>query len=386
MDAASFIPYTRHEIRDEDVRAVVDVLRADFITQGPRVAEFERAIAARHGGGDSTVVNSATAALHVMYRALGVGPGDVVVTTPITFVATANAALYNGARIVFSDIDRDTWSLCPAALDATLALAKRGGLKVKLVVPVHLAGLVADTRKIVEVTRRHFPNALVAEDAAHAIGADGLLADGVEASVFSFHPAKHVACGEGGAVFTRNAAIHARMQKLRSHGMNRTPAEADGPWYYDLEELGWNYRLPDFACALGLSQLGRLDSNLARRRAIARKYRAFFSGYEHVRCQGMGLAQSESRHSYHLFPVIIDWKAAGTDRVSFVKALSARGIGTQVHYIPLTRFKHIVAGIALPRELPNAEDYYKGALSLPMYHGLSDQDLAKILEVLNSLL
>lgn len=377
-------PYGRQSIDDADVAAVVAALRADLLTCGPQVAGFESELAAWLGAEHVTVCSSGTAALHLAYAALGLGPGDELITSPITFSATASAAYQVGATVRFADVDPVTGNLDPASVAALI------GPRTRAIVPVHLAGLPADLDELLGLARDH--GLLVIEDACHALGATyrgAKVASGrADAAVLSFHPVKHITTGEGGAIVFRDRDHQRAAQRLRHHGLERDPARmsrpSPGPWYYEVVEQGWNYRLPDLMCALGRAQLVRLPAFLAARAAIAATYRAaladrFPDGAVRAPAQ---LADRTSAH--HLFPIAIDFAGRGVDRGALMHALAARGVGTQVHYIPLTEqpFHRARAGDHADRPRPGAAAYYARTLSLPMYPGLDERALTAVVDAL----
>ncbi|HEX3762589.1 MAG TPA: UDP-4-amino-4,6-dideoxy-N-acetyl-beta-L-altrosamine transaminase [Kofleriaceae bacterium] len=374
------LPYGRQTIDDEDIAAVVEALRAPLLTCGPLVARFEAALAHWLGAPHATVCASGTAALHLAYAALGIGAGDEIITTPITFSATAAAAYYVGATVRIADVDPRTGNLTPASVEPLI------NRRTRAIVPVHLAGLPADLAELSALAHRH--GLRIIEDACHALGARyrgvPIGAGASDAVVFSFHPVKHITTGEGGAVITRDPDVRRRIERLRQHGIERDHARLDapaGPWVYEVQELGWNYRLSDLACALGLAQLTRLDGFLAARRRLAAHYRA-----ELVRAFGAGagvtppaeLADRES--AYHLFAVAIDFERFATTRARVMAALSAAGIATQVHYIPLLR--HPLHARRCPDEVsrarPGATRYYGQTLSLPLYPALTAADVSRV--------
>ena len=378
------LPYGRQTIADDDVAAVVEVLRSPLLTCGPLVARFEQAIARHVGAEFASVCSSGTAALHLAYAALGIGPGDEIITTPITFSATAAAAYYVGATVRIADVDPRTGNLAPASVEALLTPRTRA------IVAVHLAGMPADNAELEAIARRH--GAFFIEDACHALGAayrgtpiGGGTSDAV---VFSFHPVKHITTGEGGAVITRSREMQRRIEKLRQHGVERDHARlqtpAEGSWSYEIQELGWNYRLPDIACALGLAQLAKLDQFIAARRELAALYRtelarAFPDGGV---LPPVELADRES--AYHLFAVAIDFPAFHTTRADVVRALAADGVGTQVHYIPLLHHPLHAARCAaeLGRARPGTDHYYARTLSLPLFPSMTADDVADVVGAL----
>lgn len=372
------IPYGRQDVSDDDIAAVVAVLRSDALTQGPLVPRFEAAVAAAVGARHAVAVSSGTAALHLAYLAAGIGPGARVWTVPVSFVATANAALYCGAEVDFVDIDPFTSTLSPTALALKLEQAARDGRLPDLIVPVHFAGLPAAMAEISDLAARY--GCQVIEDACHALGGhDGTAPVGACAvsamTVFSLHPVKIVTAGEGGLITTNDDRLAARLRLLRSHGITREAGElinpADGPWYYEQQMLGYNYRLTDIQAALGLSQLGRLRAFVARRTALAARYDDALAGL------GLGLPQVPAglASAWHLYA--IDWPPAG--RAAAAVALRAAGIGVNVHYIPIHLQPFWRARGFAPGQFPAAERHYRGALSLPLFPRLGDDEQAYVI-------
>ncbi|PWR25734.1 UDP-4-amino-4,6-dideoxy-N-acetyl-beta-L-altrosamine transaminase [Zavarzinia aquatilis] len=366
------IPYGRQDITQADIDAVGAVLRSDFLTQGPMVPRFEAAVADRCGAPHAIAVNSATSALHVACLALGLGPGDILWTTPVTFVASANCALYCGAEVDFVDIDPATYNLCPRALEAKLIEAKVAGRLPKVVVPVHLAGQSPDMAAIHDLATRF--GFRVIEDASHAIGATYLGAAVGDCrysdiTVFSFHPVKIITTGEGGMALTRDPALAARMDLLRSHGITRDPAlmshAPDGPWYYQQVDLGYNYRMTDIQAALGLSQMTRLGDYVARRRLLARRYDRLLAGLP----LRVPFQHGDGESAWHLYIVRLD---PALDRRAVFEALRAAGIGVNLHYIPVHTQPYYAAKGFAPGDFPEAERYYAEAISLPLYPGLTE--------------
>lgn len=384
------IPYGRQSISEDDVAAVVAVLRSDWITQGPSIDSFEAALAAYCGAGYGVAVANATAALHIACLALGVGPDSLVWTSPNTFLASANCARYCGAAVDFVDIDPATYNLSVAALARKLAAARAAGAALPdVLIPVHFGGQSCDMQGIAALAREY--GFRIIEDASHAVGADYL--DGKvgncrysDLSVFSFHPVKILTTGEGGMVMGRDPALRAALQRLRSHGMVRDPAlterQDQGPWYYEQQTLGYNYRITDIQAALGLAQLQRLDLFVARRRQLAARYDALLAGLP-LRTPQQDQA---GRSAFHLYPVWIDAAAAGKSRRAVFEALRARQIGVNVHYIPVHTQPYYRDLGFTAGQFPAAEHYYAGAISLPLYYGLSeaeqDQVVAAVREAL----
>lgn len=385
----SFIPYGRQSISDEDIAAVVDVLKSDFLTQGPAIERFEAAIAERSGAAHAVAVNSATSALHIACAALGLGPGDVLWTTPVTFVASANCARYLGADVDFVDIDPVSWNMSPVALEAKLATAKVAGCLPKVIVPVHLSGEPCDMAAIANLARAYGIH--VIEDASHAIGAvyDGQPVGAGKHSditVFSFHPVKIITSAEGGMAVTNDPAMARKMQLLRSHGITRDPElmthSADGPWYYQQIELGWNYRITDVQAALGLSQLARLDDFLLRRHAIAERYDQMLADLPIQ----LPARAAESYSALHLYIVRVPKVDGIASHLEVFERLRAVGIGVNLHYIPV-HLQPYYQALGFSRGMfPEAEAYYAEALSLPMFPDLSDADQNRVVAALRAAL
>ena len=375
------IPYGRHFIDEDDIQAVVEVLRNAALTQGPMVQAFEDAVATYVGARYAVAVSSATAGLHLAALASGVGLGTSLITSPITFVASANAALYAGAEAAFCDIDPATINMCPDNLRDAL----RKHPNARAVIPVHYAGLPCDMPAIKAICDA--AGAVVIEDAAHALGAR--YADGQRVgccahslmAVFSFHPVKNIATGEGGMITTNDEPTYRRLLRLRSHGINKltdsfqlpeqaTTQGVENPWYYEMQELGFHYRVTDIQCALGLSQLKKLDQFLARRTALARSYDQAFAGMQAIRpAQSLG----RDRSGHHLYVLRIDYAAALISRAELMHSLTAKKIVTQVHYIPVPAQPYYQRlGFQLAN-YPNAQGFYDQALSIPLFYGLTDE-------------
>ncbi|QHE83771.1 UDP-4-amino-4,6-dideoxy-N-acetyl-beta-L-altrosamine transaminase [Hydrogenophaga sp. BPS33] len=370
----SFIPYGKQNISDDDIAAVVAVLRSDFLTQGPVVPEFEKAVAAYCGAKHGVAVNSATSALHIACMALGVGPGDMVWTTPITFVASANCARYCGADVDFVDIDPRTHNMSIASLTEKLEKAQRDGRLPKVVIPVHLSGQSCEMQAIHELSKQYGFRTI--EDASHAIGGsyqgqkvgDCRFSDIV---VFSFHPVKIITTGEGGMCVTNDIELAKHMARLRSHGITRYPAEMthppDGPWYYQQIELGFNYRLTDLHAALGLSQLAQIDSFVTQRHAIAKRYDELLDG---------SVVKTPWQHpdtysGLHLYVIRLKLDAVKTTHREVFERMRADGIGVNLHYIPVYRQPYYERMGFNPADFPNAEAYYAEAITLPIFPGFT---------------
>ncbi|MGQ0429831.1 MAG: UDP-4-amino-4,6-dideoxy-N-acetyl-beta-L-altrosamine transaminase [Gammaproteobacteria bacterium] len=381
------LPYGRQSISPEDIEAVVAVLRSDFITQGPAIARFEERVAACVGARHAVAVSSATAALHVGALALGLKPGDRLWTSPITFVASANCALYCGAGIDFVDIDPRSYNLSVGALGQKLELAARQGVLPKILVPVHFTGQACEMGPIAELCAAH--GVRLMEDASHAIGAEyrgrpiGSL--GSDLTVFSFHPVKIITTGEGGMLLTDHAELHARLLRLRSHGTTRDPGlggQADGPWHYAQVDLGFNYRLTDLQAALGMSQMDRLPEFLARRRALAARYDLLLAPLPLLR----PWQHPDTRSSWHLYVIRPDPARTRVSRADLYAGLRALGILAQVHYLPVHLQPWYRAFGFKPGDFPQAERYYDGALSLPLFPAMSDADQDRVVAAVSRLL
>ena len=383
------IPYGRQEITEDDIAAVVATLKSDFLTQGPAIPRFERALADYCGATHAVAVCNATAALHMACEALGLGPGDRLWTSPNTFVASANCGLYCGATVDFVDIDPRSYNMSVSALAARLEAAEAAGTLPKIVIPVHFAGQSCDMQAIHALGQRY--GFRIIEDASHAVG--GTYLDSrvgscrySDITVFSFHPVKIITTGEGGMALTNDPALAARMERFRSHGITRDPAlmdgEADGPWYYQQVELGHNLRITDLQAALGCSQLDRLDDYIARRHAIRERYDAALASLPVI----TPFQSPEGRSALHLYPIQIDPARTDKGRREVFEALRATGIGVNVHYIPVhTQPWYRGLGFA-PGDFPQAEHYYAHAISLPMFPTLTEAQQAEVIAALGSAL
>ncbi len=382
----TLLPYGRQTIEDDDIAAVAEALRADFLTTGPRVEAFEQAFAETVGARHAVACSNGTAALHLAMLALDVQPGESVIAPSITFLATANCARFVGAEVVFADVDPLTGLMTPDTLAEALARVGNSGLRA--VLPVHLRGDVADLNGLESLAKS--AGAVLVEDAPHALGSSlksGNVTERVgdcahsAMATFSFHPVKTIATGEGGMVTTNDDRLAERLRRLRTHGMVR-PEGAD-PWWYEMPEVGFNYRLPDILCALGLSQLAKLDRFAARRRSLAARYLEALAPLAPLVTPAARPAWSDP--VLHLMVALIDFEAAGKSRRQVVDELRARGVGTQVHYIPVHTQPYYRArypGLALP----GAEAWYARCLSLPLYPGMADEDVDRVVAALAEVL
>ncbi|TAK05484.1 MAG: UDP-4-amino-4,6-dideoxy-N-acetyl-beta-L-altrosamine transaminase [Candidatus Manganitrophaceae bacterium] len=376
------IPYGRQTIGEEDIQAVVDVLRSDWLTQGPTIEAFEEALAAYCGARYAVVCASGTAALHLAYQVAGVGAGDLILTSPNTFAATANAALYLGAKPVFSDIDPATYNLNPAQIEQTLSTLRSDGSRFKAIVPVHFAGTPCEMESISKIADRH--RLIVIEDACHALGASyaGKKVGGLsDMTVFSFHPVKTITTGEGGAILTNQEEYYQRLKRLRSHGIERTHfrEESHGAWYHEIQELGCNYRMTDLQAALGRSQLKKVDRFVARRREIAALYQAAFKGNASF---DLPVERSADVSSYHLYPIRLKDPFKAKKKEIFSR-LRAEGLGVQVHYLPVY-WHPIYQKLGYRKGLcPAAEDFYQREISLPLFPAMSQEEVAYVIETVH---
>lgn len=378
--ATAFLPYGKQDIDDSDIEAVISALKSPRITQGPLVGEFEEGLCEYLGADYATVVCNGTAALHLAYAAIDIGPGDEIITTPLTFAATANAARYLGAELRFADVDPDSGNILPSSVASLV------GPKTKAIVAVHLGGLPADMQELRNIADKH--NLWLLEDAAHALGATyqgKRIGSGIaDLATFSFHPVKHLTTGEGGAILTNSKLLKERLDRLRHHGIERRSEQFVNPnpgrWYHEVQELGYNYRLTDFQCALGISQLAKQASALTRRREIATRYRSRISaGLPGVSAQR---TYDDRQSAYHLFPVLIDFESLGLSRDQLMHDLESQGIGTQVHYIPVHWHPYYQERYGQPQAQVGVHRYYQRTLSLPMYPQLSDDEVDHVVDSL----
>ena len=383
------IPYGKQSISEDDIQAVVEVLRSDFLTQGPLVPKFEEAICRYVGSEYAVAVNSGTSALHLACRALGLGPGDILWTTPISFVASANCGLYCGAKVDFVDIDPRTFNMSVAALEEKLKVAERDNQLPRIVVPVHLCGLPCEMEEISRLAKQYGFKTI--EDASHAIGAK-IKNEPVgncqysDITVFSFHPVKTITTGEGGMAVTNQKILADKMELLRSHGITRDETlftnESEGSWYYEQIDLGYNYRMTDLQAALGISQLQRVEEFVSRRHSIADKYNNYLKGLPVV-----SQLQPEDRYSgRHLYVIRLQTNLLKKSHRVIFEELRENGIGVNVHYIPI-HYQPVYKEIGFNQgDFPEAEKYYHEAISLPIYPDLKNDELLIVVNTLEKVL
>lgn len=380
-----FLPHGRQTIEDDDVAAVATALRDDLLTTGPRVEAFESRLAERVGASEAVVCASGTAALHLAMLALDLRPGDAAIVPTVTFVATANAVRLTGAEVVFADVDPETGLMTADHLDEALARAR--GLRPRVAVPVHLAGQCHAPAALRARAERH--GLSVVEDACHALGTcygDGLEVGAcrhADMACFSFHPVKTITMGEGGAVTLNDAARAARLRRLRGHGIDRQHAPEGEPWRRVMPEPGLNYRASDIACALGLSQLAKLDRFIARRAALVARYEAALASLSPL-VRPLGRA-ALCRPGWHLAVVLVDFRAAGVDRATVIARLRDAGIGTQVHFPPVHEQPYYSERYGA-LDLPGARRYHERALTLPLFPAMTDRDVDRVVAALGQAL
>ena len=379
------IPYGKQEITQADIDAVVEVLKSDFLTQGPMVPKFEQTVASHVGAKHALAVNSATSALHIACLALGLCKGDWLWTSPVTFVASANCGLYCGAEVDFVDIDPQTYNLCPNALKAKLEQAKKDNRLPKVVVAVHLCGQPCNMEAIAALAQEY--DFKVIEDASHAIGGkykDEFIGSGrySDITVFSFHPVKIVTTAEGGMALTNDDGLAERMNLLRSHGITRDPSlmthEPDGPWYYQQVDLGFNYRMTDLQAALGVSQMQRLDDFVSRRHELAKRYDRLLADLPLT----LPWQHPDSYSGLHLYVIRLQLDNINQSHREVFEALKQQGIGVNLHYIPVHTHPYFSQMGFKEDDFPQSMAYYREAISLPMFHGLTYEQQDTVIECL----
>ncbi|MBY7971803.1 UDP-4-amino-4,6-dideoxy-N-acetyl-beta-L-altrosamine transaminase [Vibrio fluvialis] len=386
---AAVIPYGKQDINQQDIDVVVEVLKSDFLTQGPKVPEFEQSLVNQTGAQYALAVNSATSALHIACLALGLGEGDWLWTSPITFVASANCGLYCGAKVDFVDIDAVTYNLCPQKLEEKLIRAKANGTLPKIVVPVHLCGQPCDMKAIGLLAEKY--GFKVIEDASHAIGGQyhGKPIGNCEYSditVFSFHPVKIVTTAEGGAVVTNSKALADKMALLRSHGITRDPAqmesESHGGWYYQQIDLGFNYRMTELQAALGVSQMKRLNDFIKARHHLAERYNELLSSLPLV----LPYQLDNTYSGLHLYVIRLQLDKISLTHREVFDALRGKGIGVNLHYIPVHTQPYYEKMGFREGDFPESEQYYREAISLPMFHAMTEKQQDEVVCVLTNIL
>jgi perosamine synthetase len=374
---SSLLPYGRQSIDESDIEAVVDVLRSDWLTTGPKVGEFEELFAAYVGSKYAVSFSSGTAALHGAACAAGLGRGDEAITTPLTFCATANCVLYQDARPVFADVSTDTLNLDPVEVERKITAATRA------LISMDYAGHPSDLECFLNLADRH--GLVVIEDACHSLGAEhrGRRVGSVaHMTVFSFHPVKHVAAGEGGMVTTDDPKLAEKLRRFRNHGISTDARQrqAAGQWHYEMVALGFNYRLTDVACALGVSQMAKLPANLERRRHIARQYARAFSDLPLL----LPFVRDEVNPAWHLYPIRLPLEQLSGGRAEIFRALRAENIGVNVHYIPVHMHPYYRENFGYRAgDYPVAESAYEQLISLPMFHGMANSDVQDVIDAVH---
>jgi perosamine synthetase len=371
-----FIPYGRQQVDEDDIQAVAEVLRSDWLTTGPQVGRFEEAVAAFAGARHGVAVSSGTAALHAAMQAIGIGPGDEVIVPAITFVATANCVVYQGGAPVFADVEPATLLIDPDEV------RQRITPKTRAIIAVDYAGQPCDYDKLRQIADEH--NLFLVSDSCHSLGAEyrgRRVAEIADLTVFSFHPVKHITTGEGGMVVTDQAELAAKMKRFRNHGIatDHREREKQRTWYYEMRDLGFNYRLSDLQCALGVSQLRKLPEWLKRRHEIAAGYDQALAGLPVLPLEKAAWA----KHAHHLYVIRIDAEKSGVDRDTLFERMRSENIGVNVHYMPVYMHPYYrMRQIAGECVCPGAENAYGKILSLPIYQGMSDGDLARVVDSL----
>jgi len=367
------IPYGHQWIDNKDIKEVIKVLRSDWITQGPKVDEFEKAVAKYCGVRYAVAVSSGTAALHAAYAVAGIGPGDEVITTPLTFAAATNGIVYCGGKPVFADIQEDTLNIDPKEIE------KKITKKTKAIAPVDFAGHPSDYDEILKIAKKY--KLLIIEDAAHALGSEykgkkiGSFAD---MTILSFHPVKAITTGEGGMILTNNKDFYEKLKIFRHHGIVKKPEE--GGWYYEIENPGYNYRLTDFQCALGLSQLKKIDKFIKRRREIVVKYNKAFKNIKEIT---IPTERSYVKSAWHIYPIQLNLEKLKIGRKKIFEELRKEGLGVQVHYIPLHLQPFYKKKFGYKKSnFPIAEKYYRRAITLPLFPKMNDEEVSRIVKTI----
>jgi UDP-4-amino-4,6-dideoxy-N-acetyl-beta-L-altrosamine transaminase len=377
------LPYGHQWIDEEDIKAVSEVLRTDWITQGPKVTEFEEEFARYVGAKYAVAVNSGTAALHATCFAAQIEKGNEAITTPITFAASANCVLYQEGTPVFADINEDTLNIDP------VEIKKKITKKTKVLIPVDFTGRPVDLEKILQIAKKN--NLLVIEDASHALGATykgrkiGSISD---MTIFSFHPVKHITTGEGGMITSNNKEYYERLKLFRTHGITKEKnklLDYDGPWYYEMQELGYNYRLTDFQCALGISQLKKIDRIIQQRREIVQKYNCEFKDMPEIKIPQLNPTDSNS--AWHIYMIQLNLEKIKTGRREIFEALRAENIGVNVHYIPVHLHPYYQKKFGYHKgDFPKAENYYSRAITLPIFPKMTEKDINDVVKAVKKVI
>lgn len=375
----SYLPYGKQWINEDDIEAVVEVLKSDYLTTGPAIATFEQKVADYVGAKYAVAFSNGTAALHGACFAAGIEEGDEVITTPITFAASANCVRYVGGTVVFADINENTYNIDP------LEIEKKITSKTKAIIPVHFTGQPVELDAIQCLAKKH--NLIVIEDGAHALGAEykgqkiGALSD---MTMFSFHPVKHITTGEGGIITTNNEEYYKKLLQFRSHGITRdaeSMARNDGPWFYDMQFLGYNYRMTDIQAALGTTQMNKLDGFVARRREIATMYNDAFQNYD---CINPPKQRKEGHSSWHLYIIQLNLQKLDATRKEVFEALKAQNIGVNVHYIPVHTLSYYQKLGYKEGSMPKAEALYETMITLPLFPKMTDQDVQDVIDAVRN--
>ena len=377
------LPYGHQWIDEEDIKAVIEVLRSDWITQGPKVAEFEKEFAKYVGARYAVAVNSGTAALHAACFAAQIEKGDEVITTPITFAASANCVLYQAGTPIFADIDADTLNIDPEEIK------KKITKKTRALIPVDFTGPPVNLEKILQIAKDN--NLVIIEDASHALGAtykDSKIGSSSDMTIFSFHPVKHITTGEGGMITTNNKEYYERLKLFRTHGITKDKDKLlnyDGPWYYEMQELGYNYRLTDFQCALGLGQLKKIDKFIQRRREIVKKYNSEFKDISEIKIPEIN--PIDPNPVWHIYMIQLNLDRLKVDRREIFEALRAENIGVNVHYIPVHLQPYYQKRFGYRRgDFPKAENYYSRAITLPVFPKMSEKDIDDVVSAVKKVI